>query len=70
MLTRRCTLGPYVKMVTWLLGPERKQHTKQRRRDVPEEIQHLAGYGVLVGEPLFARQVFINCWNDLQYVVM
>lgn len=32
--------------------------------------KHLVGHGVLVGEPLAARQIFVNRRNDLQDVVV
>lgn len=32
--------------------------------------KHLVGYGVLVGEPLVARQVFVHRRDDLQDVVV
>ena len=31
---------------------------------------YLVCYSILVGEPLLSRQVLINRWNNLQYVVM
>lgn len=32
--------------------------------------KHLVGHGVLVGEPLAARQIFVNRGDDLQDVVV
>lgn len=32
--------------------------------------RHLVGHGVLVGELLFARQVLVHRWDDLQDVVV
>lgn len=34
------------------------------------KIQNLVGDSILVGEPLFARQVFIHSGHDLQDVVV
>lgn len=44
------------------------------KRGKKEEVlaagKHLVGHGVLVGEPLAARQVFVHRRNDLQDVVV
>lgn len=63
---------PYAGMVKLLPWHLQKQCMTRRERERWRigARRHLVGYCVLVGEPMFACQVFIHRWNDLQYVVV
>lgn len=74
--TRWYVLWPYVGIVRRFRDKCKKQRVtrgmiaKERSGRERGSWEHLVGYGVLVGEPLSAWQVFIYCRDDLQYVVM
>lgn len=54
-------------LLPWQVQENNTTHEVQSLRG---SKQHLVGYCVLVGEPLFARKIFVHCWNDLQDVVV
>lgn len=67
--TQQCALGPYVGMVG-CVGDKCKNSLWHSGRVSEGDEQHLVGHCVLVGELVFARQILVHRWNDLQDVVV